>query len=50
MKKNNHTKILSANKPTKTRRKKKKIHVLGKECFRAVFLMPVEGMRDRWVG
>jgi len=30
--------------------KEKKIDVLGKECFRSVFLMPVEGMRDRWSG
>jgi hypothetical protein len=31
-------------------RKKKKINVLVKECFRAVLLKPVEGMRDRWAG
>ena len=30
--------------------KKKKITVLVKECFRAVLLKPVEGMRDRWAG
>ncbi len=30
--------------------KKKKINVLVKECFRAVLLKPVEGMRDRWAG
>jgi hypothetical protein len=30
--------------------KKKKINVLVKECFRAVLLKPVEGMRDRWSG
>ncbi len=29
---------------------KKKINVLVKECFRAVLLKPVEGMRDRWAG
>jgi hypothetical protein len=28
----------------------KKINVLVKECFRAVLLQPVEGMRDRWAG
>ncbi len=32
------------------KRKKKKINVLVKECFRAVLLKPVEGMRDRWSG
>jgi hypothetical protein len=31
-------------------RKKKKINVLVKECFRSVLLKPVEGMRDRWSG
>jgi hypothetical protein len=30
--------------------RKKKINVLVKECFRAVLLKPVEGMRDRWEG
>jgi hypothetical protein len=30
--------------------KMKKINVLVKECFRAVLLKPVEGMRDRWAG
>ena len=29
---------------------RKKINVLAKGCFRAVFLMPVEWMRDRWAG
>jgi len=29
---------------------RKKINVLGKECFRAVLLKTVEGMRDRWSG
>jgi hypothetical protein len=32
------------------REQKKKINVLVKECFRAVLLKPVEGMRDRWAG
>jgi hypothetical protein len=31
-------------------KKKTKINVLVKECFRAVLLKPVEGMRDRWAG
>ena len=31
-------------------KKKKKINVLVKECFRAVLLKPVEGMRNRWAG
>jgi hypothetical protein len=31
-------------------KKKRKINVLVKECFRAVLLKTVEGMRDRWVG
>jgi chromosome segregation ATPase len=36
--------------PNILNKKKKKINVLVKECFRAVLLKPVEGMRDRWSG